>query len=264
MLARITATEFIRPMKTGKTTPSLLVCERPDGTEVEVVAKYSSCCYEKETNLAMEVIGACLAADLGLPVPEPFIVELSEDFIASVTDKEHQAKMRTSNSVCFGSALILHFHVWISGDFISESMLPNAAAIFGFDGIVQNPDRGDERPNLMVRGDEFRLIDHEMAFSHRLPMFIPWKAPWQVGGLQAFEPPGRHIFRSGLKGRLPDCTSIRSAWVALPDATISGYANAIPSEWASATNSVASALQLIKDARDNIDACIAEIKRVLR
>lgn len=250
-------------MNNGKTAPALISCQKRDGDEIEVVTKYSIGCEQKEISLAAEVIGACLAADLGLPIPEPFLVELDPEFVASVPDPVHRNRMTESNFVAFGSKHVTgQYTTWTSGSLISEAMLPNAAAVFTFDGIIQNPDRRDGNSNCLVRGDEIRIIDHELAFAHGLILF--WKAPWLVGGLQNFQKAGMHIFRSGLMGRNINYAPIRDAWANLSDARISAYGNSVPEEWESATNSVASALQLIKDARDNIDACIMEIQRVLQ
>lgn len=253
----------MRPMVNGKTGPALIVCQRANSEEIEVVVKCSAGCEQKETSLAAEVVGACLAADLGLPVLEPFLVELQPEFIESVPNSVHREKMAASNAVAFGSRHVTgQYSTWTNGNLISEVMIPTAAAVFAFDGIIQNPDRRDGNPNCLVRGDEIRIIDHELAFAHGLILF--WKAPWKVGGLQSFETPGLHIFRAGLKGKSIDYSPIRAAWAGLSDAQISAYGSAVPAEWATTTKSVASALQLIKDARDNIDACITEIERVLR
>lgn len=49
----------------------------------------------------------------------------------------------------------------------------------------------------------------------------------------------------------------------MSDARIVQYGSVIPGEWAGATGAVGTALTLIRGARDNIDACLAEVKRVL-
>jgi hypothetical protein len=77
MLATVMAAEYVRPMDTGRTSPSIVTCERPDGSTTTVVAKFSDFCDQKEANLAREVVAACLAtADLGLPVPTPVPTEV--------------------------------------------------------------------------------------------------------------------------------------------------------------------------------------------
>jgi hypothetical protein len=77
------------------------------------------------------------------------------------------------------------------------------------------------------------------------------------------ERPGFHIFRASLAGRVIDFDPIKTAWTSLSDARIAEYGSMVPSEWAGAAGAVKTALTLIQDARDNIDACLAEVKRVL-
>src|SRR5215510_2935008 len=80
MLSRVRAIEHHAPLSSGKTRPSRIVCERADGSTVEVVAKFSASCDGKEAALVREVIAACLAVDLGLPVPESFLVDVPRDW----------------------------------------------------------------------------------------------------------------------------------------------------------------------------------------
>ena len=65
MITRLSPIEFHRAVSTGKTRPSLLICETIDGQTVEVIAKFSAGCEQGATSLAREVIAAGLAADLG-------------------------------------------------------------------------------------------------------------------------------------------------------------------------------------------------------
>lgn len=262
LLEVIDAVEFVKPMANGKTGPCLLTCEKNDGTAVEVVAKFSAGCERGVTSLAIEAVGACLAGDLGLPVPQPFIVTVSSEFVSSVPDTTQQKRMRDSSAIAFGSRHITgQYTVWTTGTIVSEIMRQYAAAILTFDGIIQNPDRRDINPNCLVKGDEIRIFDHELSFP--AGPILGWRPPWVPGGLEVLTQPGFHIFRSGLKGREIDFQPIRASWSGLSDDRIHSYGNVIPNEWAAATNAVATALQLIKDARDNIDACIVEIERVL-
>ena len=81
MLKRIKPIQYLKAIKTGRTEPLFIVCEMDNGSTVEVVAKFSAGCFENNINLAKEVIGACLAGDLGLPVPVPFLIEIDQDWI---------------------------------------------------------------------------------------------------------------------------------------------------------------------------------------
>ena len=143
-------------------------------------------------------------------------------------------------------------------------MVETALGIFVFDAIIQNDDRRDGTPNCLVLGEQLRIIDHELAFPLRLLRSVPgWQPPWVLGSLQRFTAPGAHIFREKLRRHAVDLTTVRAAWASLRDGRIEAYANAVPVEWAAAGADVDEAIRLIKDARDRIDACLNEIRRVL-
>lgn len=263
LLKRIIPAQFDKPTTRGRTEPSFITCELDDGTHVEVVAKFSGGCDEGNVNLAREVIAACLAGDLGLPVPEPFLIDISADWAATIPDATRRAKVLKSSPVAFGSRVVTRqFGVWSSGNVISDTMLTTAASIFIFDAIIQNPDRRSDNPNCLVRGEELRIFDHELAFSHGL--VIGWQPPWVLGGLKSMETNGNHIFRRGLKGRIVDYSPIRARWTDLSDNKIKDYLTALPSEWPDIGNAAESATRLIKEARDNIDGILEEVKRVLK
>lgn len=262
MLPRATPIAFDRPMGNGRTKPALLICETPAGEEVEVVAKFSAYCDQGVTNLAREVIAACLAGDLGLPIPTPYLLDITPAWAASVTDAAIRATIQRSAPVAFGSSFAgAQFSAWNDGTTLRPAMVPLALATFAFDAIIQNPDRRSSNPNCLVRGDTFRIFDHELAFAHGL--ILGWKPPWTPGSLQVLEELGFHIFRRKLRGENLDFSSVKESWMRMSDSRIDTYAAAIPPEWAQASADVTSAIALIKDARNHIDGCVAEIQRVL-
>ena len=262
MLTRATATEFGRVANSGRTKPVMLVCADSTEADIEVYAKLSVRCEQGVTHLAREAIAACLAADLGLPIPRPYLVEMSPAWIASIPDAEMRATMADSCPIAFGSrGAGSQFGTWHAGIMVRPGMVAVALGIFVFDAIIQNDDRRLGNPNCLVRGEQVRIIDHELAFTHRL--LIEWQPPWQLGALRRLAEPGAHIFREPLRRRDRDFTSIRAAWAGLPDSRIERYATALPIEWAAAEPDVAAAISLIKGARDHIDACLTEIERVL-
>ena len=176
-------------------------------------------------------------------------------------DGKFADKLRRSCPVAFGSTRTPGFSAWTTGQRLSDAMRPVAAGILLFDAIIQNPDRRAENPNCLVQGDDLRIIDHELAFMHRV--ILLWQAPWLLGGMKEFETPGRHIFVHELKGVPLDFGPIKSRWAALSDARLREYEGVIPPEWAAARADMDAALKLIADARDTIDACIGELGRIL-
>jgi len=262
VLTRLTPIEFNKPTGSGRTRPAIVTCETPEGDIVEVVAKFSAGCDLGVTSLAREVVAACLAADLELPVPQPFLLEISPAWADIISEPGYRELVTRSSPVAFGSKYLGNqYAAWSSGARLLDGTVPVAAAAFVFDGIIQNPDRRRENPNCLVRGDEIRIIDHELAFAHRQILF--WKPPWQLGGLKVMETPGFHIFRDALHNRNIDFEQIGAAWRSLSDERLRAYGAAVPEEWSDAGADIESALALIRDARDNIDGCIAEARRVL-
>ena len=262
MLTRVTATEYARPATNGRTKPILLVGTDAAGEEFELYAKLSARCEQGATHLEREAIAACLAGDLGLPVPQPFLVELPPAWVAALPDSDLRAAMAASLPVAFGSRLVgPQFATWNAGFSLRPEMVATALGIFVFDAIIQNNDRREGNANCLVLGEHLRIIDHELAFAHRLMLF--WQPPWQLGALQALVNPGAHIFRDKLRRAVLDYAPIRAAWAALSDERVEGYASSLPAEWSDAAADAAAAIRLIKDARDHIDGCLTEIQRVL-
>lgn len=83
--------------------PIHLACEANGREEIEVVAKLSASCDMEVGALVAEAIAALLAADLDLPVPEPFVVRLDADFRATIPDPEIANLARRSSPIAFGS-----------------------------------------------------------------------------------------------------------------------------------------------------------------
>jgi hypothetical protein len=262
MLTRVTPIEFSRSTTSGRNKPALLVCQKPSGETVELIAKFSASCDEGAVNLAREVVAGCLAGDLGLPIPEPFLVEVSPEWSDSIPETGQRQRIKASAPVAFGSQHVGNqFSLWNRGTKLSVPMIPVAAATFVFDAIIQNPDRRPDNPNCLVRGDAIRIFDHELAFMQG--MIIGWQPPWLCGSLKSLETPDFHIFRLPLRGVTIDFGPIRKAWVGLSDERIAEYEQAIPPEWSGVGAAVTGAAALIKGARDQIDACLQEIQRVL-
>lgn len=262
MIETVTAVQFDKVAGNGRTGPGFITCEDAAGSPIEVVAKLSSRCDLKETSLAMELVSACLAGDLGLPVPQPYLVYMDAAWIDTVSDSIWAGAARQSSPLAFGSKRVAPgYHSWVVGTVLLGSMVGTAAGVIVFDAITDNPDRRESNSNCLQKGDDLRIIDHELCLSP-VPL-LGWQPPWQLGALHNMETPGAHIFRVPLRKQVVDWTVIREAWKGLSDACLSDYQAALPTEWASTVPAVGKAIEKIRNARDNIDGCIAEVQRVL-
>jgi hypothetical protein len=262
MIDRLVAIEFNRQAGSGRTNPGYVVAENADGKEIELILKLSAKCDRGVTSLAMELLCACLAGDLGLPVPQPYLVDLDAEWIDSILDAGWASAARQSVPVAFGSKRVpAGFGQWITGTSVTKPLSANAAAILLFDAIVDNPDRRQDNPNCLQNGSDIRIIDHELCFGE---LIIGWQDPWKLGALQHMATIGVHIFRDALRGRDIDWPPITEAWQRLSDEAISDYEAVIPDEWSEALPFVRGAIGKIKNARNHIAECAIEVQRVLK
>jgi len=262
VLDYVTAQRFDRRMSLGKTWPCLLACDRDDGEEVELVGKFSAGCERREGGLVIEAIAALLAADLDLPVPEPFLVRMDEGFIASLPASEHALaeRIRQSSRVAFGSCLLpTGFSVWAAERSVAPALRQQAAEIFAFDCLLANPDRRPDNPNLKFDGKSFAIFDHELALMQEGILW--WKPPWQAGALGSAA--SSHVLFTGLSGRGYDWARLEGAWEAVSDRRLAEYRAALPPEWSAGFHAADSALAYLGQLRDNIRPALAEVTRVL-
>jgi hypothetical protein len=116
---------------------------------------------------ACELIALHLAEHFGISHLEPAAVTVHPD-LAGWLSKMQPDLMLTLNSSRgpnFGTRLMIDVTIWPTGQDVPLAMQGQAAKIFAFDALISNDDRRIANPNLLVRGDEMFVIDHEAAFS---------------------------------------------------------------------------------------------------
>jgi len=257
MLDKITAVGFQGSVGTGRTRPSRLECERENGEIVEVVAKCSAGTMEREKNLAIEAIAAMLAADLGLPVPEPFIVELTPEFVEVLRPwPEVYEQMKASCRFAFGTVhLPAGFAVWAKGQPVPPELSQQAAEIFTFDGIIINSDRRPGNPNCLFSGQQIAIIDHELSFASDQVLF--WREPWVEGGFEGYASADVHIFAKPNLTQCPEnLNRFVDAWKTLPHSRFDQYFDAIPIEWQQPATFRERLVGYLCDVQANIDEVV--------
>lgn len=261
MLGHVIAVRFDGRVQSGRTVPCRLTCEAVDGAEVEVVTKLSDGCDRKVTALAMEAIAAMLGADLDLPVPEPFLVELEAEFIAGIPDATVAGIALRSNPIAFGSKYLPPGYTsWPLGKPIPKDAIATAAEIFAFDALIVNEDRRPANPNCLFNGSSLAIYDHEMAFPSTEGL-IGWRPPWEIGSLESFK--RRHLFSEQLGGKAVNFDRFAGAWLVVTDERLAAYRAALPDAWNSAGQHADQALRYIGQVRDNIEGALQEVRRVI-
>jgi len=151
----------------------------------------------------------------------------------------------------------------MTSDTLTAQRARLALAILAFDAFTENHDRRPGNSNVLAKGDELRIIDHELCFRLR-QLLWPRPEPWRLGYLDWLIKPEGHVFATPLRrAKTLDTGPIRAVWSALSDDDLADCQRALPPEWASASGAVSDALGHLQAVRGRIEECIAEIERAL-
>jgi hypothetical protein len=201
-----------------------------EAEEVEVVVKMEAGCERKKNGLVAEVLAALLASDLGLPVPEPFLVRLERDFAETIPDEGSKALAMQSLGWAFGSKkLPPQYAIFEPQLSLSEDGIPEAAEILAFDVLICNADRRVGKPNCLGNGRRLAIIDHELAFLTE--GVIGWKPPWEPGGVYFAPGEHQHLFYRAVKGKMVDFQRLSDGFERMAQDRFEEYRTALPVEW---------------------------------
>lgn len=265
-IVELTATQFIKPMSTGRNRPLLLGCEDSAANAFEVVVKMRGKEMDARAQTA-ELVAAQLADDLGLQVPQAAVVDIPAGFHTIIAEKDLAAMVKSSPGLNFGSVnLGAGFTTWPPGRNPAGAQRDQAADIFAFDTLIQNPDRRAVNPNLWARSDKLGVYDHEQAFSFlTLPILggtpKPWQAAKQPKSFQFLE---QHIFYRSLRGGRLSLGPIEENLGRLTGKQIQGYVDTVPAAWREGNDFCDQLAEYLAEARKHREGLILFIKHLLR
>jgi hypothetical protein len=266
-LPRLHGVAFLEQLDHGATQPLVLECETTEEEPAgEFVIKLRSRVRNSPAGLAFEYLGWQLADMLGLRVADAALVTLDVELGDSLphTRAIIGARIKDSAGLNFGTRyMVPGYTTWPTGTPIPDELVQSALEIFAFDGIIDNPDRTLAKPNVLWRGDDLLVIDHELVFAFVL---LLGGRPGDLAERFAYlsqNPPG-HPFYQPLKGRVGlNLDRLVGALAALTDGDIAELIGSVPPEFGADAY-----LQNIADAlradRDNAQAVGQAILGVLQ
>lgn len=180
-LPEVVALAKTKDLTSGSTKPILVVgvCKKTGNTDSYVVKLVggermtpSACC--------RELISALIAMELDLNIPDPAIIEITQDFANTVDDGSIKNIVNKSIGKNFGSKYIDGHFILLENVKLTPGQYARAVQIFSFDILISNCDRRKDKSNMLVKGDEIIIIDHEMAFGFILELFYYNPTPWKL------------------------------------------------------------------------------------
>lgn len=152
----------------GSTYPWIVVVVNHEQQLVKYVVKlFTERQMSQQNPIAKEVFGNVLAREFGLSVPDFSLINLGNAFCQTLNTDNKNILNGKHQGLKFGceyidSAAIVNINnqkaFWKSYDI---------GSIFAFDNLIGNIDRGGARnkPNLLIKNEDFILIDHEQIFT---------------------------------------------------------------------------------------------------
>jgi len=113
-----------------------------------------------------EVLGSVLAPKFDLPVPEPALFKITNDFINTIPIPLRYPFLNIETDIVFGCELIqgsYRFDPTMKKGQLSRMI--DIDTSFAFDQLICNGDRTNYKPNILLLGDYAYIIDHEKGFN---------------------------------------------------------------------------------------------------
>lgn len=183
-----------RIKKGGSTHPWIVKVQAENEIASYVVKIFTSKHIEQYNPVINEVLASILASEFNLLVPDPALIYFSDSFIELLSSEYQDELLSKDQRIKFGCRYLEGGAIYtpdLSRNFLKRYEIES---IFAFDNLIQNVDRRDIKPNILLYSKEAYLIDHELSLSTITDIFIEnfLKGQWSYNS-------ERHIFLPYLK-----------------------------------------------------------------
>src|SRR5579872_2597773 len=151
--------------ESGANKPLLIRGVDENGNKGDYVVKFRGAERMSEEASMRELLAAFIAAQMGIRVVQPVIVNISGAFIELLKGESAWQYATKSVGYNFGSEYLKEYSTIMPTQVFNAEQLHAAQTIFAFDVTIQNPDRRIGKPNMLTDGAEIVIFDHELAFS---------------------------------------------------------------------------------------------------
>lgn len=255
---RYEAVRYEGTLPEGRTRPLILAC-RTDGeigSQPKVVKAIGCPEVQFPYQLVAELVGNATARRMGIPTPEPCIVDVSEAAARAINLSVRADGYRHTiqPGPAAGCDLIRPAPSPVTANQnLTAAERTHASKLYVFDLLSQNPDRRKDKENCGLTKDGVIAFDFEMCFGH---LFLPI-----IGGLASpsWEPsrsfPGcrRHLFWETTRDSLPIPEEIVELCRRLSAEWWSTLVESLPEQWHSLAGKVATVLAEINEHADDFE-----------
>ena len=153
---------------TGGTTKPVVFTVDVEGTLTPFVVKvFKKKDIQQYNPTAKECLAHALAAEFDLPQPEVAIIKFDEAVLANIPEEVAQRVKDSGQHYHFGTQYMEGYSIFNQTYGLQDLDHFEIANLFAFDIFIFNTDRRRGKPNLLVKGSDYLLIDHDLS----LPIF---------------------------------------------------------------------------------------------
>lgn len=149
--------------KGGSTRPWLMEVLVKDQPETYVVKLFTEKQLDQYSAVANEVYANVLAQELGLKCPKAALIKFPENFNITLTEEQQQELSKKDKRIKFGSSYITGATTYNQNINLSGY---DIESVYAFDSLIINWDRRIKKPNILIKKDNFFLIDHELSLQY--------------------------------------------------------------------------------------------------
>jgi hypothetical protein len=225
-----TPEQYLGRAEAGRTKPLRLSCSRKTGESdtardrAEFYAKFTGLSEVTEQMLFAEMLGNALARASGISTGEPAFIEIDDSFATFL----RRMDIRVRQGLGVGSRNLGQGLSPPTFGRMSPEQLEDAARLYLFDLVVQNPDRQAGNSNCLAVGKKLFAIDFGDCFSFLYPIVGVSAHPWDVSrqGIAA-----RHVFHQELKECVMDWPTLTTSMLAAAAELLEDSELWMPVEW---------------------------------
>jgi hypothetical protein len=219
VIRTVIATRYVTPLREGGSLPGLVEAD-DDGL---YVVKFRGA-GQGPRALVAEWLAGELGRAIGLPVPDLVAVEVDSALGDAEPDEEIHDLVRASGGLNLGMDFLPGALAFNPAAVAATSIDPAFAAdVVWFDGLVTNPDRTVQNPNLLIWHGRAWLIDHGAA----LYIHHTWRDP-DVHARRPFERIGDHVLLP-YAGSIADADARNAGRI--DSSLVGSLVDALPDAW---------------------------------
>lgn len=245
----------------GQSRALVVTARSEEGDPVDCIVKLSSRLKFPPTEHLREWLACALGAVLGIRVPTPYEVVITEDFANAIDDVEVRRDSLKSVGTIFGCSIFDAATQFTASDRLRSDLVASAAELLAFDVFIHNVDRRQQNHNVLVRRDEFVAFDHGDAFAFIFPVILaPDPAEDPCEGLVQ-----QHVLRQSLRGIALPLEGFYAAVSGVSDEVFQQIRRLTPAGWQTgpAAGKLEEIIRVLRGRRDAVKRWLPMVEQLV-